>query len=287
MNIVEHLQQTHEFASLPTVAARLLSMLEDDQIDIRTIAQFVEQDVAIAAKVIRVANSPIFGLRVPVASISQAIMTIGLNRVSNIVLGVSIYSKFILLRTLAGDYLQKFWMHSAVAATLARSLARYVRCDFQELEFLTALVHDIGKLAMLQLDPERFGLVHQAIDAGIDELESERQYFDAAHTEVGEVIANLWKLPPQVQVAIKLHHENQLHNDELSPLLSVVRVADLAAESYGFTSGEKIDKPIHETIHWKKLESISPQPFDPEQIDVIFQNDIASAHTLIEALTIN
>jgi len=93
MNFLESLQQTNEIASLPTVAAKLLQMLEQEDSDVRRIAHYVEQDVAISTKVIRVANSPIFGLRIPVASISQAIMTIGLMRVTNIILEVSMFSK--------------------------------------------------------------------------------------------------------------------------------------------------------------------------------------------------
>jgi len=87
MNFLESLQQTNQIASLPTVAAKLLQMLEQEDSDVRRIAHYVEQDVAISTKVIRVANSPMFGLSIPVASISQAIMTIGLMRISNIVLG--------------------------------------------------------------------------------------------------------------------------------------------------------------------------------------------------------
>jgi HD-like signal output (HDOD) protein len=86
-NFLESLQQTNEIASLPTVAAKLLQMLEQENSDVRRIAHYVKQDVAISTKVIRVANSSMFGLRIPVASISQAIMTIGLMRISNIVLG--------------------------------------------------------------------------------------------------------------------------------------------------------------------------------------------------------
>ena len=87
MNFLESLQQTNQIASLPTVAAKLLQMLEQEDSDVRRIAHYVEQDFAISTKVIRVANSSMFGLRIPVASISQAIMTIGLMRISNIVLG--------------------------------------------------------------------------------------------------------------------------------------------------------------------------------------------------------
>jgi len=130
MNFLESLQQTNKIASLPTVAAKLLQMLEQEDRDVRRIAHYVKQDVAVSTKVIRVANSPMFVLRIPVASISQAIMTIGLMRVTNIVLGVSIFSKFIFLRTMGGNFIDQFWRHSAATATLARALASRVKFNF-------------------------------------------------------------------------------------------------------------------------------------------------------------
>ncbi len=285
MNFIENLQQTQELASLPTVAAKLLTMLEDDSTDVRVIAKHVEQDVAIAAKVVRVANSPIFGLRVPVSSIGQAIMTIGLNRVTNIVLGVSIYSKYVYLTTLAGDYLQQFWMHSAVTATLSRAIARSLKLDFQELEFLTGLVHDIGKLSMLQYDAERFARVRAAINDGVAELDAERNEYDATHVEAGEIIANHWKLPPQSQVAIKLHHETEVLDRDLTPLLSVVRVADLLAEKYGYSSGERFNGEIPDTIHWQRLQQLSKQPLDYSAFENALEQELVAAQSFIQALT--
>jgi HD-like signal output (HDOD) protein len=285
MTLIETLQQTQEFASLPTVAAKLLSMLEDDSTDVRTIARHVEQDVSIATKVVRVANSPMFGLRVPVSSIAQAIMTIGLSRVTNIVLGVSIYSKFIFLQTLAGNYLHQFWMHSAVTATLSRALAKLLRQDFQELEFLAGLVHDIGKLAMLQHDAQRFEQVRAAISEGANELEAERMFFDATHAEAGEVVANLWKLPPHVQLIIKLHHENDLLDDQFASLLAVVRVADLLAERYGFSSGEVLGEEITDTNHWNRLVQLSKRDLSFSEVEESIEQELASAQSLLQALT--
>ncbi|GIV56278.1 MAG: histidine kinase [Candidatus Kapaibacterium sp.] len=288
MNFLELLQQTNEIASLPSVAAKLLQMLEQDDSDVRRIAHYVEQDVAISTKVVRVANSPIFGLRVPVASISQAIMTIGLTRVTNIVLGVSIFSKFVYLRTLAGGFLEQFWRHSAATATLARAIANRAKLNFQEMEFLAGLVHDIGKLAMLQAEPERFRTLLETVESGtIDELEAEQQIFGATHAETGELIANLWRLPSLVQGAIRLHHEGSCPVEDVAPLVAVVRVADCFAEEFGFGIGERIEIPIESHSYWQLLAERAPQTFaDPAALREYLGGELATASALITALMV-
>ncbi|RMF33284.1 MAG: HDOD domain-containing protein [Chlorobiota bacterium] len=287
MNFLDSLQQTNEIASLPTVAAKLLQMLEQDDSDVRRLAHYVEQDVAISTKVVRVANSPMFGLRIPVASISQAIMTIGLTRVTNIVLGVSIFSKFVYLRTLAGAFLEQFWRHSAATATLARALASRAKLNFQEMEFLAGLVHDIGKLAMLQSDPERFRILLETIGSGtMDELEAEQQIYGATHAEAGELIANVWRLPSYVQGAIRLHHEGSCSVEDVAPLVAVVRIADYYAEEFGYGIGERHHTPIESHSYWHLLAQRAPETFaDPAALCDYLEGELGTASALITALT--
>lgn len=285
MNFLESLQQTNEIASLPTVAAKLLQMLEQEDSDVRRIAHYVEQDVAISTKVIRVANSPMFGLRIPVASISQAIMTIGLMRVTNIVLGVSIFSKFIFLRTMGGNFIDQFWRHSAATATLARALASRAKFNFQEMEFLAGLVHDIGKFAMLQAEPEQFQKLRELIENGTDELIGEQDIFGATHTEAGELIANMWHLPAPIQGAIRLHHETTCPVDEIASLVALVRVADMFAEELGYGIGEQFDQPIESHPFWQLLAQRVPAVFgEIGPVREFLKEEIVTASALITAL---
>lgn len=286
-NFLDILQQTHEFASLPTVACKVLRLLDDDHVDVRTIARHIEQDVAIASKVVRVANSPIFGLRIPVASVSHAIMTIGLTRVTNIVLGVSIFSKFVYLNTLSSRFLTMFWMHSAVTATLARAIASRARFEFQEMEFLAGLVHDIGKLAMLQADPERFKIVEQKTSQGVPDMDAELEVFGATHTEAGEVVANLWQLPAPIHGVIRLHHDEVCTIEEIESLLAVVRLADLMAEDMGYGIGEQLHTPLPMYHAWQYLSTKSDRiaQIAYEDLREQLQEETTSAIALIAALT--
>jgi HD-like signal output (HDOD) protein len=289
MNFLESLQQTQEFATLPTVASKLLQMLDRDDMDVRMLARHIEQDVAIASKVVRVANSPIFGLRIPVASVSHAIMTIGMTRVTNIVLGVSIFSKFVYLSTLAGDFLDRFWIHSAVTAALARAIATKARLDFQEMEFLSGLVHDVGKLAMLQADAQRFKSVQENIAQGGGELDAELEIFGATHTEAGEIIANIWKLPPQVQGVIRLHHDRTCSIEDISALLVVVRLADLYAETMGYGIGETGDLQDELNYWWQRFSAVAPANVlqSSDSLSHELEGELGSAQALIAALTSN
>ena len=124
MSIIETLIETQEFATLPPVASKVLAMLEDDNIDIRNLSKVIEADASLTLKLLRVANSPLYATRTEINTIHQAIITLGLNRLTNIVLGVSIFSKFLLSsQKIAAELMQKFWWHASCTGMVAKSLS--------------------------------------------------------------------------------------------------------------------------------------------------------------------
>lgn len=262
MNFLESIAETQELVSLPTVATKVLSMLEKDEVDIREISKHIESDASITMKILRLANSPMFALRSPVSSINQAILTIGLNRVTNIVLGVSIFSKFVYLsRSSAAQFVDKFWQHSAATASVAKALSTKLRKNFQDAEFLGGLIHDIGKLAMLQHDAELFVKVDkQIIDEQANDGDVERTSFGASHSEAGNVIGRMWKLPDALNSVIAYHDNISEAPAEHKGVVSVVRFADILCEQWGAGIGENVQSvEIQNDISWKNLCSLYPE----------------------------
>lgn len=260
MNFLESIAETQELVSLPTVAAKVLTMLDKDDVDVREIAKHIESDASMTMKILRLANSPMFALRSEVSSINQAILTVGLNRVTNIVLGVSIFSKFVYLsRSNAAQFMDKFWSHSAGTAALAKSLTSKIKKSFKDAEFLGGLIHDIGKLAMLQHDASAFSEVLNDIQAGSNEFEAERKHFGATHNEAGAVIVKMWKLPNELLSVVQHHNQPDFSGDHMG-ISSVIRFSDILCENWGagINEGSQIENPFDD-ISWKTLESIYPE----------------------------
>ena len=264
MNVLDSILKTQEFATLPPVAAKVLKLLEDDNIDVRDIAKVIETDAPLTIKLLRVANSPLYAVRNEVTSVQGAILTLGLNRLTNIVLGVSIFSKFLnLTRGPAAMLMKKFWWHSSCTGIVAKSLAKRVNPHFKENEFIGGLLHDIGKLALLQFDPDKYSKVVATIEQGdITDVEAENEVFGVDHIIAGEAIAKTWKLPQEI-ITIVAQHSTPDTNPNFRELVAVVRFADLLCEIWGAGFYEGIPLINYQTEpSWNVLIQYHPELAD-------------------------
>lgn len=234
MSIISTLKETQEFATLPPVASRVLKLLDDDNVDVREIAAVIEADVSLTLKLLRVANSPLYASRNEIDSIHQAIITLGLNRLTNIVLGISIFSRFLLSsQKQAAELMEKFWWHSSCTGMVSKALSRKIGKNFKEIEFIGGLLHEIGKLAMLQIDTAKYSEVVRLVEEeGMLDSEAEKKVFEMSHEEVGAEIARLWRLPADLSNIITFHSEPALAPNS-NDLIAVVRLADLFCEIWG------------------------------------------------------
>jgi len=261
MSILNELLEAQEFATLPVVAARVLKLLENENIDIRDIAKVIEADAALTLKLLRVANSPLYATRTEVSSIQQAIITLGLNRLTNIVLGISIFSRFLLSsQKQAANIMEKFWWHSSCTGMVAKSLSNKLKISFKEIEFIGGLLHDIGKMAMIQYDANKYNLVIELITHNnITDSEAETMIFGVSHTEVGEHIGKLWKLPEDLSLIISNHTHPALLTSH-QEIVAVVRFADVLCELWGASIFEGLSVPdLSEEESWKILCEFKPE----------------------------
>lgn len=263
MSKAREIIETQEFATLPAVASKVLTLLEDEDIDIRSLSTLIETDPALTLKVLRVANSPLYATRSEVNSINQAIINLGLNRLTNIVLGISIFSKFFISTNKElSSYIDKFWWHSSSTGMIAKSLATKLNKFFKEAEFIGGLIHDIGKLALIQYDFQKFKEVLRLIDEGNTDIDAEILVFETNHNEVGYEISKLWKLPNDLSQVL-FYHTHPNNSPQQKELISIVRLADLFAEIWGADFYEGIKElKVDESIPWKVLSESYPEMND-------------------------
>ena len=257
MTIIENLIETQEFATLPNIASKILNMLENDETDIRKISEVIEADASLTLKLLRIANSPLYSTKTEINSIHQAIITLGLNRLTNIVLGVSIFSKFLFTTNKELKKLvEKFWWHTACTGMVSKSLTSKLGLFYKETEFIGGLLHDIGKMAMMQYSPvEYMKVIDKVENHGFLDIDAEEEVFGVAHPKVGAEIANLWKLPLNLTNIIE-YHTIPSESDNDKELIAIVRVADLLTELWGagFYEGiKKLELEKHDA--WQVLSS--------------------------------
>jgi two-component system cell cycle response regulator len=192
--------------SLPTVALQVLELTRDDSVRLEAIAELVQHDPALTAKILRTVNSPYYGLAKPCPTIRRAIAYLGLNTVKSLVLSFSLVD--LTRQAREGMDLVDFWRRSLYCAAVIRRIATMTgTCDPDE-AFATAMMQDIGMLALYAAAPTpyRFILAQTARDHHRLPV-VERNSFGVDHAQIGAALGRRWRLPEEMTEAIRFHHE--------------------------------------------------------------------------------
>ena len=222
---------------MPQVLLGLLDVYHRDDVGIGDIADIVRRDAAISAKIIAVASSASqHGRRRP-ASIDQCLSMLGMATLKKIVINESIVQVF---RRFARDRefdLRRFWEQSLRCALLARELARELAYANTDEAYLGGLLHDVGQLAMLAADADRY-LPLIARSADDDALcRAEQDSFKLMHAEVGAWLIDKWKLDSLLSDAVLYHHDTVDRVVGAHPLIRIVFLANRLAGLRGQTPG--------------------------------------------------
>jgi diguanylate cyclase (GGDEF)-like protein len=192
--------------SLPAVAAQILELTRQPDSTLKEIASVVENDPALAAKILRTVNSSYYRLSSPCPTVARAVPYLGLTTVKSLVLGFSLIN---VGRAATGrSGLAQYWRHCLYSAAASRLLARRSRaCDPDE-AFSAALMQDVGMLALhVAMGPAYADLVARTFGDHRRLADVEREVLGFDHTAVGGRLAERWGLPPQLVTAIRRHHD--------------------------------------------------------------------------------
>lgn len=256
----EMIRQIHTLPAMPTVAMEVLQSMVGTDTDIDTLARSIAQDQAIAARVLRVANSPFYGLQARVGSIHDAIVVLGLSSVRSLVLAAAVITGLPAGRC-PGFSQNRFWRHVLGAAVAAQALARPLKRAPEPL-FVAGLLHDIGRLAMMVLYPEEFDSVladAQARDCRLEE--AERRHFGFDHSAAGAELARRWNFPADIVDALAWHHAPA--RGAPGGLAGIIHYADAIAHALDLDGAEtgqmpSLDQNTVDTLDldWEALHSV-------------------------------
>ncbi len=218
------LSQLRDLPALPAVVQEVVASFEDERVSVNQVAGRIAKDQALVARMLRVANSPFYGLVRHVNSIHEAVVVLGFAAVRSLVISAGV------VRALpgAGGSLdrQAFWQHGMRCALACRALARHLRRD-AESAFTAGLLHDLGELAMDTLWPEEYApILEQSTTCSPERLVLERERFGLDHAQFGGELARLWNFPVEIQMAILRHLDPDA--EPHVPLGDIVFVADRA-----------------------------------------------------------
>jgi HD-like signal output (HDOD) protein len=243
--------------SPPTLYFQIASEMQSPHGSIERVGELIAQDPAIAAKVLALANSAVFGLQLQVVHPAEAVMYLGLETTKALVLVAHTFAPFLHME-LAGLSVESLWHHSVRTGQLARWIVQSEGGSpgIAEQAFAAGLLHDFGKLLFAANLPEPFGQVLALARAQARNVwETEAQVMGTCHAEVGACLLGIWGLPAPLIEAVALHHQpERLARREFGPL-TAVHVANVLE---------------HET-------SGAPPVFVPSELSLDYLRDLAVA----------
>jgi putative nucleotidyltransferase with HDIG domain len=229
--LMEFVSRGINLPPLSALAAQLVSAAAQPQsaIVVGRLAELIESDPVLTAKILRLANSPYFGVRRGVTSVRHAIALMGLGETLSFLAFAVVKSRVAESAQTTRFRMEDFWTHSWACATTARMLGtpQYLVRTLPGELYLAGLLHDIGKVALALHAPDDFdACLEVAQERGIPLFEAEREVLDFDHATLGAQMLEGWRLPQLILEAVGCHHSPEEASDEAVEIASLTEFAD-------------------------------------------------------------
>jgi HD-like signal output (HDOD) protein len=265
MNAQLHTRLQAQIAKLDSISAApailqpLLDILRlpSDQVRLEKVVELVSYDGAIAAQCLRLANSPLFGMRY-IETVRTAVMALGIERVRSLLFGLCInrvipQNKWVI----APD---AFWRHSLGCALVTQRMARKIEYPEPEKAYLAGLLHDLGFLANSVLYTEDFReCLRRAAEQHVPLHVIEEKVLGFTHCDAGQMLCEHWGLSTELVDTARCHHDVSLL-PAAGPLACLVHLSDLLCRTryLGYGYDEIIGIDLGSDAAWPTLVASFP-----------------------------
>ncbi|MCX7875254.1 MAG: HDOD domain-containing protein [Melioribacteraceae bacterium] len=245
----------NKLPTLPTIFTAITEAIEDPYTTNTKLANIILTDQSTTLKILKVANSPLYGFHGKIDSISDAILYIGRNEVKDIVFTLSVISMFSKEIKIKGFRPVDFWAHSIAVGVISRNVANAIGEKKLENYFLSGVLHDIGKIIFLEYAGEDYKKVFELVkEKNCLIKEAEKEILGITHEEVGKLLAEKWRIPESIQDVILFHDncvKSNTSNNNL--LISIVHLSNILSHilELGYSGYDIIPKP--NTLIWDTL----------------------------------
>lgn len=239
--MIKKIEALNALPTLPVVAMEVNRMLQDIEAPIERLVEVLERDQAMVVKILRLVNSSFFGFKNRVTSLRHAITLLGYGTVQSAVVTVTVIDCLKLKQAFNGFDIVSFWSHAIGVAVMSRHLAAQTKLCVPEEAFTAGLLHDIGKIILINVFPDIAIDILKTISMGEETFYQAEQHMGIwPHARIGSFLARRWMLPGVFENTIKNHHGPTGANDA-DPLADLVRVADTLVNIMEGRPGYRLD----------------------------------------------
>ncbi len=220
-----------DIVSSPEVYNRIVELLDHPNSSSHQIAKAISNDASLTVRLLRLVNSPFYAFSGKIDSVSRAVSLLGTNELSTLALGITVIRQF---QNVPEDLLNmdSFWRHSIRCGLFSRILAGHLGEKEPEKYFIGGLLHDIGRLVMLdRMSPQYATAIVRARQEHLPMYRAEQLRLKTDHSIVGKHLAEKWRLSPALIRMIGSHHSPRMAH--YSREACVVHIADVFAHACG------------------------------------------------------
>ncbi len=188
---------------------RILEKMNDPELSATELSGYIKNDQALVAKILKLSNSAFYGFSRRINTIRDAISLLGYNTIKSIVLSLS-FRQMLEIFDVKKEFLDNFSKHSMMTAFLAEEMtASQLKNYDPDIAYLAGLLHDIGKLVLMQFEGKEYELLLQLSKKNTESLYAiERKNRDNTHEDVGGFLLDKWGLPVVYVNVVQKHHSS-------------------------------------------------------------------------------
>ncbi len=239
-------------SSLPEIFIMINEVVNNPTSSFSDIAKVVNMDTALSARLLKIVNSAFYSLPSNIETVTHAISVIGTEQLHDLALATTILSTF---KGISDKIINMnlFWRHSMGVAIIARNLAIHCRETNPERFYLAGILHDIGRLIVLENLPEESKeILSRQSEVGGILWQIEREVLGFDHADVGAALARQWKLPLSLEEIVENHH-NPGRSKRYPLETTIVHLADIIAKAMELGSSGDIYVPPLDEKSWEQL----------------------------------
>jgi HD-like signal output (HDOD) protein len=245
-DVFAQIETMGELPSLPRTLLYIQNVASDERSSAEDLARVILEDQALTMRVLKVVNSALYQRREAerVRTVHRAVIVMGFETVRKLALGLSVFD--MMSKLSRSPLLTDIARHSLLTAGLAQVLAEAAGTVSPEEAFVAGLVHDIGKVVLIECSPHAMDLVQRDVARGAGPLVAERHRFGITHDRAGRRLAMRWQLPEDLQNLIGDHHDIDplAPPRRLEPPLAVLVYANAIARFGEMATGEVMNQRI-------------------------------------------
>ncbi len=215
---------------------RLVKLLSDYSTPRQVLIDAINSDPILVARVLRLANSPIYSFEREIILIDMALTAVGSQTIYEIVV-VELAARTVKPDATSTKTFRKIWEHSIAVAIITKKISQTMEMRGLEESFICGLLHDLGKFVLLNYDPEKYEEI-LVTESEFEMLRAEELRFGFNHMEVGSLVARRWNLPDEICYAI-LNHHNSIQAEHPRFIEHIIEIADILANVKGY--GNRIE----------------------------------------------